>query len=69
MTFAAYFACALLLIIIGQWYALVRALDRADAAERHLRWLHSQADELRADYGAEIARSKRMAMRLVERAQ
>lgn len=48
-------------------YALSWALDRAERAERHIRWLNQQADELRADYGAEISRSKRMAMRLVER--
>lgn len=67
MTAAAWIAIVALMGCIALIFALTWALDRAARAERHLRWLHHQAQELRADYGAEIQRSKRMASRLIER--
>jgi len=67
MTAAAWIAVVLLVVCVVLIYLLVGQMDRAEKAERHIRWLSEQADELRADYGAEISRSKRMALRAVER--
>lgn len=59
MSFAAWFACALLVVIVVQYFVIAHLLDeRARVAA----WLN----EARADYGAEIARSKRMALRLLD---
>ena len=67
MTAAAWIAIVAIGADLALLYALAWALDRAEHAEKHLRWLSRQADELRLDYGAEIARSKRLALRLIER--
>lgn len=69
MTPASWIALVLLVIAVVLLYALVWALDRAAAAELRMRFVEAQAAELRSDYGAEIARSKRMALRVVERVQ
>jgi len=66
MTTAAWIAIVALLVDVALLFALAWALDRAERAERHIRWLNHLANELRADYGSQIAQTRRMAMRCVE---
>lgn len=67
MSAAAWIACGLMAIDIGLLFVIAALLDRAERAEKHMRWLSHQADELRQDYGSQIAQSRRMAMRLLDR--
>ena len=69
MTPAACIALVLLVVCAAMLYALVWALDRAAAAELRAATLDAQLTEALMYHGAEIARSKRMALRVVERVQ
>jgi len=76
VTPTGWIAVGLLLVCLYLIIMVELACDQRDAARADLQHaldalnrLEARADELTLDYGAEIGRSKRMALRAVERAQ